>query len=60
MNYSNVNKKKSIILIIIIAIFYFFTVFIATNVLNTNTLTHKLIHINSKVVGSRWVYQSHK
>jgi hypothetical protein len=49
-------KRTAIILTVIILIFYLFAVFIVVNVLDTDNLRHKLIHIDSKIVGSRWVY----
>ena len=42
-------------IIFIILFFYLLTVFLVSDLYNTNYLKHKLIHINGKVVDSRWV-----
>ena len=59
MNKTNSNKK-TIAIVSIFVMFYLFTVFIINDVLITDNLRHKLIHIDSKVVGSRWVFYEQK
>jgi hypothetical protein len=54
------DKKKTILIIIIFAVFYLFTNIFVNYVLNNTNLKHNLIHKDSSVVGSRWVYHNSK
>lgn len=48
------NKNKKIIFIIFSI--YLFALFFEIFFLNTGYYNNKLMHIDSKVIGSRWVY----
>jgi len=60
MSNSKSNNITTVIITIILLLFFSIAVFIVTNVLSADPLKNKLIHIDSKVVGSRWVFYEQK
>jgi hypothetical protein len=48
--------KAEISIILVIFIFYLLAAFIVLELANTDYIRNKTIHIDGKVVGSRWVF----
>jgi hypothetical protein len=56
MDNKSSNNRVSVWMAVLFVVFYMLAVIAVNEILNTENFRNKLPHINSNVVGSRWVF----
>lgn len=56
MDKENSNNRASVWITFMFVLFYLMAVIFVNEILNTENFRNKLPHINTSVVGSRWIF----